>query len=206
MKESLPTRAITKTGKKGYLTIQEEEALCLYVSSKCKDFENAMIQAGYPVNRARKEWYKLSKTKKAKDFLSKKINDALKLYNKNADDVLQEIALIAFSDPGNLFIKADKSGVALKNILEMGPERRAIKKIKHTQRITDLGKSNGEGDAPKLVENVYEYEMWSKPDALKVLAEHHKIIGAQNNGGGNTVILPLLYLPDNGRNKPGPVA
>lgn len=197
MKE-LPTRAITRKGRKSFLSIKEEKALAIYVANNCDKIEEAMKAVGYAGAYARKVGYKLLKTKRAKEYLANKIDTALQVYNKKADDVLQEIALIAFSDPADMFVRSGPDGIAMKNILDMGPERRAIKKIKHTQRIVDIGGTPDEnGEKPKLIENIYEYETWSKPDALKVLAQHHKIISDEQNN--NTVVLPLLYLPNNKR-------
>jgi phage terminase small subunit len=191
--------AVNRFEKKDNLSVKEEKALCLYISNG-NDIKKAFIDAGYRPSNAQRSGYNLLKTQKAKDFLALKVDVALKRYNKTADNVLEEAALIAFSDPANLFVKDEGGGIALKNIFEMGPGRRAIKKIKHTQRVTDIGGKDEDGNTNKLIENVYEYELWSKEAMIRLLAEHHKITEG-GSGGGNTVIIPLLCIPDNGRNQ-----
>lgn len=202
-KSIIPTRSIRRRLKE-YLSVDEEKALCNYMMQQFpKNRIKAMVDAGYTEMYARSHAKKLFNSAKAKKFLAEKIDQALLPYNKGADDILKEVALIAFSDPADLFIdivdkEGKKGGIALKNIFEMGPSRRTIKEIKHHQ-VVHYDK-DGEKD---WVENTYEYRLHDKVQTLKILAEYHKIINNRSEGGsGGETVQPLLYLPDNGRDIP----
>jgi len=113
----------------------------------------------------------------------------------NPESVLTELSLIAISDTGKYFEKEGEDGLKVRNLLDMDPiHRRAIKKVKHTRKVT----TTGEGESLKTVEeNYYEYDLWDKMNALDKLAALHKLIqGAGENAdkpGDNVIIM----LPQN---------
>jgi hypothetical protein len=139
--------------------------------------------------------YNWLKTDVVREIIKEKTEKALLKYLKTPDDVLSEVALIAFSDMKDYFEK-DKSGsLILKDIHSMGDNSRVIKKLKHNQRIIP------QKDAESIVENEYEYEMCSKVDCLKILAQFHKLIMAKQNEDRedpNNQANVIIYLPDNG--------
>jgi len=83
----------------------------------------------------------------------------------------------------------------VRNLLAMDPiHRRAIKKVKHTHKVTIIGEGP---EAKRVEENYYEYDLWDKMNALEKLAALHKLIqGAGEHAdepGGNVIIM----LPPN---------
>lgn len=187
--KQLPTRSILSHSK-DFLTVDEEKVLCLYVMKGFRDIKKCMKEVfRHTDSTAERQGYKLLKTEKAKKFLSMKADQALEPYNKGADDLIKEIAINAYSDIGNYFERNDNGKVVFKDLLEMGPERRAIKKIKHTRTTTRID------DKTEIIEDKSEYELWSKPEAQKLLAEHHGI----TKGMSGDVILPIVFMPPNCR-------
>jgi hypothetical protein len=91
----------------------------------------------------------------------------------------------------------DGEGIKLLNVLEMGQYSRGIKKIKHTQRTF-----YGDDGEINYVEDKYEYELWDKLQALRLLGDN---LGLFNKDDiSNTTIIengPRIYLPDNGKGK-----
>jgi len=86
-----------------------------------------------------------------------------------------------------------KDGIRIKHLHDMGKERRAIKTIKHKHRII-----RSRGSDTVIEEHEYEYEVWDKMTALKLLAEYHRIIGGRKAEEGDGESRVLVYLPDNG--------
>jgi phage terminase small subunit len=188
-------KTVKKLGKKpkkeDRLSGKEEAALCIFVEQGMYDMKGACIKAGYSPKSAHVTANLLKKKQKAIDYLSTKTTTVLKKYHKTSDDVLNEAALIAFSDIKDLF-EDTESGPVLKSVFKMGDTRRAIKAIKHTQKVMYL---NPEDEtAGKIVENKYEYQLWSKDTALRLLAEYH---GVTTPKPGDNIVTPLVYLPDN---------
>lgn len=179
--------------KEQQLSKREMKALLLYIDREMVNLSACMIEVGWSKGAARTAATNLLKTKKAKDFIQGRINKVLEKYRWKADDVLNEIALIAMSDIAYYFIKTE-NGLILKDIHELGPERRAIKKIKHTKTIT------GEGDK-KTVTNNYEFELWSKEKMLQILAQYHNLLGENPEGDKSQIPAAIVYVPDDGRNK-----
>lgn len=177
------------------LSEAEMKALLLYIKAGLKNMADCMVEAGWSESSAVTTGTKLLKTKKAKDFIEKRIAHALRKYRWEADDVLSEMALIASSDIGNYFIQTS-DGLSVNNLLEMGPERRAIKKIKCIRTIT------GEGENKK-VEDRIELELWSKDKMLELLGRYHDIFGESDKGDQSKIPMALVYVPDDGRNKSG---
>jgi phage terminase small subunit len=113
-----------------------------------------------------------------------------------ADRVLQEIALLAFSDLGEVL---DFSGDSVR--LRPGaaiPEaaRRAISSVK-VKRYAE-----GHGDDAREVE-VTEFKLWSKDAALAKLAQHLGMLKQQHehSGPGGAPIGVQVYIPHNGRDQ-----
>ncbi|MBE3088083.1 MAG: terminase small subunit [Chloroflexi bacterium] len=127
--------------------------------------------------------------------IAKRIDSANKRAGGTVNQLLDEVCLVAYSDIANYFEKDGIDGLKLKQLHEMGPERRAIKTIKHDQTIRTIGEGEG---AIREVNNKYEYQMWDKMKAVDILAEFHKVIrgGSEGNNEKPTV---MLVLPNNNR-------
>ena len=69
----MKTNAISRKGRNEHLTVQEEEALCHYVEQKCKNRKQAFMRAGFSEKGSYGKASALLKTKKAKDFIAKKL-------------------------------------------------------------------------------------------------------------------------------------
>lgn len=176
------------------LTQREEKALLLYIINGYKNIQNCCIQAGFPEKSAGLQGSKLLQHELAQTFIQERSKKALEKYSKNADNVLNELVLMAFSDIGNYFYRDDNGSVIMKDILQMGAERRAIKKIKHKQHIVKME------DGQEVVTNEYEYELWDKKGSLELLGKYHKLFvdSLQPQQDGNAKG-PVVYLPDNGK-------
>jgi hypothetical protein len=150
------------------------------------------IKNDHTLNSYMKDPYVVAQVKNHLETVSKK-------YAKQADDVLDELSLIAYSDPAEYF-EDHEEGIKLKKIFEMDPRaRRNIKKIKHSQVIHSI--PNGDNEPIKAVENSYEYEFYDKVKALQLLAQYHQLINRKAEGENNSNVEKIrFYLPHNGRN------
>lgn len=114
-------------------------------------------------------------------------------YAKNAQDTLEELALVAHSDIRDYFEEEADGGLRLKRLHGMGKESRAIKTIKHKHRVFH----HKAADTTEEVHE-YEYEFWDKLTALRVLAEYHKLINSPRKDGDNSRERVIVVLPANG--------
>lgn len=181
-----------KPVRKKSLTNREMHALLLYLKRGQINMSLCMIDAGYSKKTAGVMGSQLLKNPLAVQFLSDKVENALQKYHKTVDDLLEEVAALAFSDIGQYFKTDDNGTITLKTLTEMGTLTRAIKKIKHSKR--DHFDKEG---VLIYTDNVYEYELHSKIEAQKILALHHRVGQGTNNN--NVLALPQIHLPDNGR-------
>jgi hypothetical protein len=158
--------------------------------------EKAALEAGKILNVGKTASYAMLKDPIVTEILKSKIETALLKYQKSPDDVLHEAAVIAFSDIADYFEKDSDGSLKIKDLHSMPECRKAIKSIKHKQKITTFG----ENSENRTVENEYEYEMWSKTDMIKALMMYHKLINAKQNDGANDLneANVVIYLPDNG--------
>lgn len=175
--------------KRGELTFREQKALLLYVALGIGKRTAAAIAAGYPEKSAELQMINLMATDQAKGFLA----NLLVKPTRTAERVLDELELLAFSDPANYFEDDEKEGLQLKMLHKMDACRRSIKKIKHTKSETIIGDE-------RYVENKYEYELWDKVKALERLGEYFKLFNDRRaDDSDNPDNRPRVYLPDNGK-------
>ena len=80
--------------------------------------------------------------------------------------IAKELAIIAFSDPDDFVEVAEGGELRFRTFKEMGRKRRAIKSISEKTVITE----NKDGERLYKTSTV-DYELWSKPDALKTAIE-----------------------------------
>ena len=158
--------------------------------------ESGVREAGKMMGVKRAQAYKWFEEPVVKEIIKTNVEKALLKYMKSPDDVLHEAAIIAFSDIADYFEKDNDGSLKIKDLHSMGTCRKAIKFIKHKQKII----ISGENDEIRTVENDYEYEMWNKTDMLKALMQYHKLINAKQNEGANGLneANVVIYLPDNG--------
>ena len=181
------------------LNPQQYTFLLLYIKNQCKNIEECAIQAGYSKKSARFSGTKILQKPESKaiiDELFTKI--VVRKHELSAENTLNEIGLIANSDMAD-FWDVDEQGYwkRPKDPKAMGKASRCIKKIKFEEDAlrNDAGEEIG-------VHRKIELEMYSKMDALELLAKHFRVI----NGGPDAdekpkdadAIAPRIYLPDNG--------
>ncbi len=184
-----------KKSRKRELSTRERLALLLYIKNKEKNMTECCIKAGYPEASACIQGSQLLKHELSVQFLDQYREKALKKYAKSADDVLDEVACLAFSDIKNYFNEDANGTITLKTLSEMGKESRAIRKIKHRKRDV----FNSDGNLVATI-NDYEYELHPKMNALDLLALHHSVVGKDRGGQeGQQLALPQIILPDNGK-------
>lgn len=111
--------------------------------------------------------------------------------SEQAKKVLDELALLSFSDPANYVDALQLPADVCEAIKAMGPERRAISEIEITKR------SFGSEENPVFQIDT-KFKFHSKTQALTLLGKHHKLYVdiMQHRSGPNC---PGVYeLPDNG--------
>lgn len=111
--------------------------------------------------------------------------------SEQAKKVLDELALLSFSDPANYVDALQLPADVCEAIKAMGPERRAISEIEITKR------SFGSEDNPVFQVDT-KFKFHSKTQALTLLGKHHKLyVDIMQHRNGPTC--PGVYeLPDNG--------
>lgn len=191
------TESKSSTGKK--LNPQQYMFLLLYIKNQCKDIENCAIQAGYSKKSAKISGYKILQKPQSKaiiDELFTKI--VVRKHELSAENTLNEIGLIANADMAD-FWDVDEQGYwkRPKDPKAMGKASRCIKKIKFEEDAIKDMDGNEVGVHRKI-----ELEMYSKMDALELLAKHYRVINggpdAEEKPKEGSEIAPRIYLPDNG--------
>ena len=191
-KKTIPK--VNKIKHKRDLTTRERLALFLYIKGKETNLSKAMRDAGYRPEFAAMSGVRLLQNPKSQEFLSRYREKALKKYSKTADDVLSEVALIAFSDL-NCFFKQGDNGLAIpKTLKEMGEYSKCVKRIKQFRRehYNDAGEITH-------VDSTFDLELYDKLKAQAMLSMHHGIGKVDQSNDGGTQALPQILLPDNGR-------
>lgn len=89
-------------------------------------------------------------------------------HNVTVDRIVEELALIAFSDPGD-FYEWDEKNVSLKPKADLTPEQRRVV-AELSQTVTEAG-------------GTLRLKLHSKPDALEKLGRH---LGMFKDGNGDT--------------------
>jgi len=120
--------------------------------------------------------------------IKRRVEAAMVRHGRTADELLDEVCALGYTRMGDFFERKPDGSLVLKDIDKMGDADKAIRKVK--QKVVE----RGEGE-DKVVETFYEYEMWDKLEALKILAQFHRIIGERSDMGGRPRI--TLVLPDN---------
>lgn len=166
-----------------------------FVEEYLKDLNStqAAIRANYSAKNADKIGPQLLGKVRVADAIQKAMARRSDRVEVKADAVLKELALLGFSDIGQIL---DFSGVEprLKPVSEI-PEsaRRAISSMK-VKRYWE-----GNGDESREVE-VTEFRLWPKLDALKLICQHLGLLGDQQQINVNASIqvdwTTLLKRPD----------
>lgn len=173
-------------------------ALVKFIQSGCKNLSQAVIDAGYSEKSVQPQVAQLLK--------NEAFNNIVKIFTEKAikdvgERVLKELELIGFFDIKDLFEHGTGSNtgentIKMKNVMEMGYQSRAIKKIKHEQRSV----YGADGEIVAVVDK-YEYELWDKLKALEMLGNNLRLFDPDQarDNKDNRELLPRIYLPDNGK-------
>lgn len=180
------------------LNSNEYKFLLIYIKSQCLHARECAIKAGYSPKSAAQSANRILKkpaTLRIIDELYTK--NVVVPYEYDAQKVLKEIGMIADADMA-AFWEVDDAGYwkRPKDPKSMGPASRCIKKINF--KTTDTKDHEGKVIATHTEVNM---ELYSRMDALEVLAKYNKVIA-----GGNVTVdergkgenLPRVVLPDNG--------
>jgi hypothetical protein len=111
--------------------------------------------------------------------------------SKQAKQVVDELALLSFSDPANYVDALKLPSEVCTSIKEMGPERRAISEIRITTR------KMGSEDSP-IFQQECEFKFHSKVTALTLLGKHHKLYVDLMQHKLDPTSPGIYELPDNG--------
>jgi len=172
----------------------------VYVQSVCKGVSrrDAYTSASAAIGLGKGAAKKYVRNSTVRTEVARLLREVSKKYQRTADDILSEVAQIAYSDIGSFFERLPESdskndGLELKHLHDLGEERRAIKTIKHKHRVM---RHKGSDVVEEI--NEYEYELWDKLTALRILSEFHKVINAPVDRNPNEQTNVFVYLPDNG--------
>jgi phage terminase small subunit len=160
----------------------------------------AAIRAGYSAKTAEQQGSRLLRNVQVAEAVAKAMEQRRERTTITQDRVLEELAILAFSDVNHYGV--DANGVV--TITPGAPKgaQRAISSIKH--RITTAG---AEG-APIITREV-EIKLWDKPGPLKLAGRHVDVHGfadrveVTGKNGGPVKTQVSFVLPDNGRRKAG---
>lgn len=189
-----PPKLKTKT-----LNAQQYTFLLLYIKNQCKNIEECAIKAGYSPKSGRFAGQKILKKPEAQaiiDELFTKI--VVRKHELSAENVLNEIGLMANADMADYWDVDDKGyWKRPKDPKAMGKASKCIKKIKFKEDVI----KGPDGEEAGLHREI-EFELYSKLDALEMLAKHFRVITggvpADEQQKAGTEALPRIYLPDNG--------
>lgn len=187
----------SRTGKK--LNPQQYTFLLLYIKNQCKNIEECAIQAGYSKKSARFSGTKILQKMESKAIIDELFTKVIvRQHELNAENTLKEIGLIANADMADYW-DVDEKGYwkRPKDPKSMGKASKCIKKIKFEEDAIK--------DADGLEVGVHrkiELELYSKLDALEMIAKHFRLItggvDASEKPKEGSEIAPRIYLPDNG--------
>lgn len=154
----------------------------------------AAIRAGYSPKCAYRQAADLLKLPHVRAAVDLEIEKQKARISFTADQVMEELALIGFSDMKD-FIKIDEGGAIYAVPLEGLSEgkSRIVRKVKEKRviRTTKGTESNPDGD--QILDSTYEFELCDKVKSLELLARH---LGLLNDKVNLTLIKPLVSLED----------
>lgn len=111
--------------------------------------------------------------------------------SEQAKKVIDELALLSFSDPANYVDALQLPSEVCTAIKEMGPERRAISEIEITTRRM------GSEESP-IIQQESKFKFHSKVTALTLLGKHHKLYVDLMQHKLDPTSPGIYELPDNG--------
>lgn len=188
-----------RTSRYHSLNPQQYAFLCIYIKNQCKNLEECAIEAGYSKKSARISGQQILKKPAAQEVIDELFNKIIvRQHELSAENTLNEIGLIANSDMADYW-DVDEQGYwkRPKDPKAMGKMSRCIKKIKFKEDAITGPYGEEIGKHREI-----ELEMYSKMDALELLAKHFRVINggvdAADKPQTGTEIAPRIYLPDNG--------
>jgi phage terminase small subunit len=173
-----------------------------FVSEYLKDLNatQAAIRAGFSKKTAGTQASRLLRNVHISQAISEGTEARSGQAKVESETVLRELAMIAFSDLGQILdFTGDVPQLLPANAIPE-PARRALSSVKVKRYL------EGKGEHAKEVE-VTEFKLWSKIDALEKLAKHLGLFKdvQEIKINGETTHRVIFYIPENGRdNKPIP--
>ena len=169
------------------LTPQQHEFCYAYLAHKSNGTE-AAIEAGYSKKTAYVQASKLLNHPKIKERIAELTEKALNKLTYTAQDVLNELAIMGFSNINNYMTFKDDTA-CMKSNEEIGEASRAIQSIE----IIPQGE-NG---------NKIKFKLHDKKGSLDLLGKNLQLFTDKIDltSGGKPLEGPTIYLPDNGRNR-----
>lgn len=184
----MPQRSI-EAQQAGTLNLRQERFVSAYLLDP--NATKAAMAAGYSAGNAERQAWLLMKNPDVKAAIAERSSKALRVADTSVARITRELAAIGFSDVGALFIDGD-DGPRLRPLSEWPPEIRVcIASIKTTRRVLNSGvrkvKDPDEGEDVLVNETeaelVTEIKLWSKIEALKLLAVYRKMVGGDSFDG-----------------------
>lgn len=156
-----------RKGKKG-LTPKQQNFVNEYLTNL--NATQAAKDAGYSEKTANEIGAENLAKPSIQTAIQRAMDERAERTNVRADNVILELATIAFSDI-NDFLEIDSEGVVKGKILASLPEgaTRAIKKIKQ-KKVVLLA-----NEKETLQSVTLEFELWDKPKSLELLGKHLKL-------------------------------
>lgn len=160
-----------------------------FVKEYIVDFNGtrAAIAAGYSKTSARQQASKLLVKEKIQKLLKKEIKKRNKRVEVDQDRVIQELAMMAFSDIRDLYDEQGK----LKPLQDLDDKTAAT--ISSFKTTTE-NYFHGEGGDLKKQENIIdEYKRYDKVKLLELLGKHYGIFEKDNQQKQSNITMELNY-------------
>ncbi len=147
----------------------------------------AYVRAGYSERGAEQSAHKLLGKTEVLTRIIQLMDKRAERTGVTAERVVAELALLGFSDIGDYEAGADGKLAMAGGAEEK--KRRAVSSLKTTRRV------GGDG-----AEVTTELKLWSKPEALKLLAMNlGMLIDRKHHTGDGTATAQVVIFPSNGR-------
>lgn len=162
--------------------LSQREELFVHAYLASGNATDAAKQAGYSPNGAKERGSEMLKRANVVAAIQAAKTRIVKKYNATAERVIEEMAVIAFSDrrhyqltdSGHLVLAAGAPDEAM----------RAVRKVKREVRVIP------QKDAEPITVVKAEFELWSKDSQLRNLGEWHKLFKENRAGDEDTELTP----------------
>jgi phage terminase small subunit len=151
----------------------------------------AAIRAGYSKKTAYSQGQRLLKNVEVKKLIRQLKKQREKRTKITQDKVLQELAIIGFSDIKNYIKIEEGGGIIAREFKDMpGSSRRAIKGVKEDRTI----KEDADGKQVTVYDKI-RFDLWDKLKALEKIGQHLGMFKEDSNVPSNVIVNVISAVP-----------